>query len=112
MSAARPPAPVYVDAFALCQWLLGHFGEDSRALSRALCDSGLGLLEAVTLAIKNRRREVQVEIADECLIRLRTQLRLAGATGYLSQTQMLYALERADEIGRQIGGWLRALGPV
>jgi hypothetical protein len=112
MSETRTPAPLYVDAFALCQWLLQHFGEDSRVLPCVLCRTALDLLDAITLALKNRRREVQVEIADESLIRLRTQLRLAGETGYLNQSQMLYALERADVIGRQLGGWLRRLGPV
>lgn len=112
MGETRAPAPLYVDAFALCQWLLRHFGEDSRVLPCALCRTALELLDAITLALKNRRREVQMEIADESLIRLRIQLRLAGETGYLNQSQMLYALERADVIGRQLGGWLRRLGPV
>jgi hypothetical protein len=110
--AGQPHAPLYTDAFALCEWLLGRFGDDQRALPHQLCVSGLALMEAVTLALKGRRRDENLESADEQLIALRTQLRLAGAAGYLSESQLLFALERADLIGRQLGGWLRSLGPV
>jgi len=105
-------APLYVDAFALCEWLLARFGHESRLLPQALCTCALSLFEAITLALKGRRREEHVEIADEQLIRLRAQLRLAGALGHLSEAQMLYALERADAIGRQLGGWLRSFEPL
>ncbi len=112
MSRRRGPAPLYVDTFALCEWLLGRFGEDSRVLPRAICAGALELLDAVVLALKSRRRDEQVEVADERLISLRTRLRLAASAGYLSESQMIHALERADVIGRQLGGWMRALGPV
>jgi hypothetical protein len=35
-------------------------------------------------------------------------LRLAGAIGLLDEQQVLFALEYADRIGRQLGGWQRA----
>jgi hypothetical protein len=101
-----------VDTFALCEWLLGHFGDDPRVLASKLCRSALTLLEAVTLALKGRRRDEQLELADERLIALRTLLRLAAAAGYLTDAQVIYGLDRADAVGRQLGGWLRALGPV
>lgn len=112
MTTSYAAAPLYVDSFALCEWLLGHFGDDKRVLPRALCQCALRLFEAITLALKGRRREEHVEIADEQLIRLRAQLRLAQAMSYLTQAQMLYALERADAIGRQLGGWLRKFGAL
>jgi len=109
---SRSPAPLYVDAFAFCEWLFRHFGDDPRSLPKALCEHALELLRAVTLALKARRREEQVEIADEQLIQLRILLRLAGALGLLDHSQEIHALERADTIGRQLGGWIRAMGPV
>ncbi len=112
MSRGREPAPLYVDAFALCEWILGRFGDDRRVLPRAICEASLELLEAITLALKGRRREEFVDLADERLISLRTQLRLAAAAGYLQQSQVVHALERADAIGRQLGGWMRALEPI
>ena len=102
-------APIYTDAFALCDWLLERFGANAEVLPVRLCRSGLDLLEAVTLALNGRSREENIDLADECLIALRTQLRLAAARGYLHQSQMLYALQCADTIGRQLGGWKRAL---
>ena len=112
MSRETSPAPLYTDAFSLCEWLLGRFGEDPRLLPQSLCSNGLALLEAVTLALKGRRREDQIDVADERLISLRTQIRLAAAVGCLTEAQALHALERADVIGRQLGGWMRSLGPV
>jgi hypothetical protein len=102
--------PLFNDAFQLCQWLLGRLGEDPRVLPRSLCETALSLLRAVTLALKGRRRPERIEAAEDLLIVLRTQLRLAGATLCLNEEQMLHALERADQIGRQLGGWRRAGG--
>lgn len=105
-------APLFVDAFALCEWLLLRLGSDERVLARALCSTALRLLEELTLALKNRDRDAHVEGADERLITLRVQVRLAGTTGHLNEAQVLHALARADDIGRQLGGWRRKLGPL
>lgn len=105
-------APLYTDAFVLCDWILGHFDNAESVLEREICQTGLQLLEALTLALDGRRRELQLEIADERLIWLRTQLRLAEMRGYLNQPQLLHALKQCDSVGRQIGGWLRSLEAV
>ncbi len=62
----------------------------------------------MTLALKGQMRDERLLEADERLVALRVQLRLAGALGRLSERQLLYALAGADAIGRQIGGWRRA----
>lgn len=103
------PAPLFVDTFALCEWLLQRLDQQTGALPQAVCNNALHLLEAVTLALKNRLRAERLDEADERLIVLRVQLRLAGAVGLLADHQMLFALECADRIGRQLGGWQRAL---
>jgi hypothetical protein len=105
-------APLYTDCLALAEWLLGHFQEDERVLPRELCTLGLALLDAVVLALKERESEAQIEQADTLLLRLRMRLRLTPALHLLEERQMLHGLERADAIGRQLGGWLRSLGPV
>lgn len=112
MSRPPSPSPLYVDSFALCEWLLGHLGDVPRPLARSLCAHSLALLGAITLALKGRRRDEQLESADESLILLRTEIRLAAAVGDLTEPQMVFALEKADGIGRQLGGWLRSLGAV
>lgn len=107
-----PEAPLFGDAFALCEWLLGRLGDNDKVLARTICRIALGLLADLTLALKGRGREARVEDADEQLITLRVQLRMARATGLLDEQQMLYALETVDNIGRQLGGWRRRLGSL
>jgi len=109
-SATR--APLYTDTIALCAWLLERFRDDDDLLSVSIRKRSLRLLGAVTLALKGRRRDDNLELADELLIVLRAELRLAGETGLLTDSQLLHALALTDSMGRQIGGWLRSLGPV
>lgn len=105
-------APIFADTRRLCEWLLGHFDDHGGVLAPRICGTALDLLEAVTLALKNRSREEQIDRADEVLIHLRVVLRLAETTELLNEEQTLYALEQADQIGRQLGGWRRSLGVV
>ena len=105
-------APIFVDTRRLCAWILGHFDGHQSVLARRLQATALDLLRAITLALKDRGREDQVERADEELIALRIELRLAEEIGLLDEEQTLYALEEADTIGRQLGGWRRSLGAV
>ncbi len=102
-------APLFADTFSLCEWLLRHLDRETSVLARALCDDALRILEAVVLALKGWSRPERIAEADECLIVLRVHLRLAGATGLLAEPQLLFALECADRIGRQLGGWQRSL---
>ncbi len=103
------PAPIFADTFSFCEWLLNHLDRDSSALARHLCDNALHLLNTITLALRNRLREERLDEADEHLLALRVQLRLAGAIGLFSESQTLYALDTLDRIGRQLGGWQRTL---
>ncbi len=107
-----PEAPLFGDTFALCEWLLGRLDGNDKVLAQSICRIALGLLSDMTLALKGRGRQVRVEDADEQLISLRVQLRMARATGLLDEQQMLYALEAVDNIGRQLGGWRRRLGAL
>jgi hypothetical protein len=105
-------APLFTETFSLCQWLLEQLDSQPSVLARVICENALKLLEAVTLALKGRLREERLEEADECLFTLRLQLRLADSISLLSEEQTLFALECADRIGRQLGGWQRSLNPA
>ena len=105
-------APIFTNTYTLCQWLLEHFDDHTGVLAATLCRNALQLLEAVALALKGRQRAERLEEADERLITLRLQLRLAEATGLLDEGQCLFALSEADRIGRQLGGWQRAQHPA
>jgi len=108
----RDPAPLFVDAYALCEWTLGRFGSDDRVLPRRVSEQVLAILGAVVLALKGRRREDQLDEADERLLVLRTQLRMAASLDIVTEPQLLHALKLADRIGRQLGGWQKQLeGP-
>jgi hypothetical protein len=91
---------------------LGRFESSAGVLQQRLCGDGLALLDALVLALKGRRRDEMLDQADEALLLLRIHLRLATDSGLLEEGQLLYALERADAVGRQLGGWIKALGPV
>jgi hypothetical protein len=105
----KEPAPLFTDAFQLSTWLLQRLDADPRTLPRAICQRALRLLAMITLALKDRDRLASLGDADESLIVLRVQLRLAGATGLFTEDQLLFALGYADRIGRQLGGWQRSL---
>ncbi len=105
-------APIFRDAFTLCEWVNEQLQREPTPVARAACGTSLRLLESVTLALQDRCREDRLEEADERLVALRLHLRLARALGLLERHQVIHALECADQIGRQIGGWRRSLGPA
>ena len=109
MASKPSPAPLFVDAFSLCEWLNGRLTQNRDALSGRLLHHALDLLEDITLALKDYHREQRLEQADERLVVLRVELRLAAACGLLEERQALHALDYCDRIGRQIGGWQRSL---
>ena len=43
-------APLFTDAFALCEWLLQHLDQEPGVLARSLCKDALRLLDAITFA--------------------------------------------------------------
>ena len=112
VAPAGSEAPLFTACFALTDWLLGRLGDDARVLPKAICRAALALLRAITLALKGRNCSAHLRSADEELIALRVLLRLAGQGSVLADSQMLYALERARVIGRQLGGWQRARAPA
>ena len=112
MTEASARAPLFVDALSIAKWLVEHFDRSAGALGPHVVAIALDLLQAVTLALKDRRREEQIELADEHLIRLRVLLRLAADCGNLTAEQYGHVLSHVDAIGRQLGGWRRSLGAV
>lgn len=103
----NPRAPVYTATFDLAAWVLANLGRGPLAWDTGrLC---LALLDAVVLALKDRERWERLDAADENLLRLRQRLRLAQTTGLIDERQALHALGLCDDIGRQIGGWIKSL---
>ncbi len=102
-------APLFTAAWDLNVWVLRRLGRDRAALPASICACSIQLLDTVVFALKDMERREQLGIADACLIRLRMRFRLAGETGLLEERQVLFLLRQADDIGRQLGGWLKSL---
>lgn len=112
----RPAAemPIFVRTFDLLTWLLpvtNHFPRAHRhtATSRLLA-SAFDLRERLEEANLRRgqRRLARLREADEALARLRVYLRLAHRWAWLSEGQYEHVSRQVVEIGRLLGGWMRA----
>lgn len=109
MSRADGQAPLYTAAYDLAVWVLGHLNERQDTLSAEISRLALRLLDCVVLALKDRERLEQLDQADLILLQLRQRLRLAVSAALLDERQALHGLGRCDDVGRQVGGWLRRL---
>ena len=102
------PAPIFTATYDLASWVLKVLNDNPDQVSRDLCSRALELLSLITFALKGRDRLMRLDAADEILIRIRLDLRLAADLGLIEQRQALHGLEMADGVGRQLGAWLRA----
>ena len=107
--AASDRAPLFTAAWDLTVGIQQRLGGDASVLARSLCQEALALLDAVVLALKDIDRIDRLDQADVILIRLRLRLRLTLEAGLLEQGPVLFLLGQADDVGRQIGGWLKSL---
>ena len=99
---------LFVQSFDLASWLLQHLDGEG-ALVRAIHADALALLDHVVLALKNVERRHHLDEADAVNALLRVRVRLAHQVGLVDERRMLFLTERLDEIGRQLGGWMRHL---
>lgn len=103
-------APLHRDTLALCGVLLQDMGrQGTEAFGRHMAAVALGLLDDVTLAVAGHRRRDRLEDADAGLRLLRTHLRLAHELDLLDRDVFLDLSDQADQVGRQLGGWLKRL---
>lgn len=100
-------AAVYTQTFDLVTWLLRHV--EGGPVAAALHVDALALLDHVVLALKGFDRRRHVDEADAVNAVLRVRLRLAHELDIIDERRLLFCAERLDEIGRQLGGWIRHL---
>lgn len=105
-------APIYVRAFDLATWVLGHTENWSAStdplLRIRLRAAAVDLLDAVACALtfpSSRARDR--DRADRLVVRIRILLRLAHVRSRLSARQLRFAAGELEVIGRMIGGWQR-----
>ncbi len=101
-------APLFVRTFDLCVWFQ-TLPLDAMVVGRVAQEEILRLLNDVTLAFKGNDREERLESADARCAVLRVQARLLNKLGLLDDRRLLFMVEGLDEVGRQIGGWLKRL---
>jgi hypothetical protein len=104
----KTPAPIFTATYDLASWVLQIMNDHPDHLSGDLCNRVVELLSLIAFALKGRDRSMRLDEADEILIRIRLDLRLAADLGLIEQRQALHGLEMADGIGRQLGAWLRS----
>ncbi len=102
-------APLFTAAWDLTTWVLRKFGQEQSVLPTSICTEALTLLDTVVFALKDIERRDQLSVADASLIRLRMRFRLAAEIGLIKERQALFLLRQTDDIGRQLGGWMKSL---
>ena len=105
---------IFTRTFDFLSWLLPtteHFPRAYRhTFTRRLLDAAFDLRERLEEANhrQGRFRIERLKLADEALERVRVYLRLALKWGWLSPGQYHHVAEMVTEIGRLLGGWLKA----
>lgn len=103
--------PLYQQALALSAVLcdeLANTGELPRLRDRLLTTS-FRLFDLCALVVAGIDRPARLHDADAALCVLRAELDLARLVGLISDELHLALAEHTEGIGRQLGGWLRAL---
>jgi hypothetical protein len=105
---------IFIRTFDLLTWLLpatNHFPRVHRhTFTQRLLDAAFDLRERLEEANlrQGRARLDSLRLADEALSKVRLYLRLAARWNWLSSGQYRHVAEMAAEVGRLLGGWLKA----
>lgn len=105
---------IFTRTFDFLDWLLPRTNDFPRAhrhsFTRRLLDAAFDLRERLEEAAlrKGAARRQRLALADEALAKVRMYLRLAARWGWLSSGQYQHAAEMVSEIGRLLGGWMKA----
>ena len=114
MKADRTVAPVVEQAYQFLLWLIPAVEKFPRSQKFLLGDriqaNALSLLESLTEAAYVRQRRPVLRRANLDIERLRLLIRLSKDLRHLDMRRYEYAARHLDEIGRQVGGWMRASG--
>ena len=108
--------PIFTRTYDLLTWLLpasNHFPRAQRhSFTQRMLDAAFDLRERLEEANlrRGRRRLERLHRADEALARLRVYLRLAARWEWLSAGQYRHVSRMLVEIGKLLGGWIKATG--
>lgn len=104
--------PAVQKAYDVNRWLLPQVERFTRAYKFTLGDrlqtTALDLCTSLVEAAHSQSKDRPLYRADRLLDQLRILLRLARDLGLLSARRHAYVGGHMEELGRMIGGWLRA----
>lgn len=105
---------IFTRTYDLLEWLMPKLERfpraQRRAVTRRLMDAALDFHEALHDARSQggSTRKKHLRQADAALDKLRTYLRLAHHWRWLSDGQYAHVSRMVAELGRMLGGWIRA----
>jgi len=109
---SRPVAPVLESTYRFVLWLLPAVEKLPRGYKFTLGDrmtsTALNLLDHLLAAAYTRRRGELLARANLDIDRLRYMFRLMADLRLLDLRRYEHAARSLDDIGRQVGGWLRS----
>jgi four helix bundle protein len=106
--------PIFTRSYDFLSWLVpatNHFPRAQRhSFTQRLLDAAFDLRERLeeANARQGTKRLDRLDLADEALARVRLYIRLAFRWGWLTSGQYEHVGAQVAEIGRLLGGWLRA----
>lgn len=99
-------------AYDIVRWLIGHVGKFPRshryALGERIEQRMLAVLEHLVRAAYVRDKQAPLRQANSELQVLRLLVRLGKDLGFTSVSQYEFISRELVDLGRQIGGWVRA----
>ena len=105
-------SPIFVKSYDLMAWLIPKtltFPKSQRGvLARKVQAELFSLYEALVDAGMSAVPQTHLHRADASLTKLRTYLRLCRDLHLLSVRQYGYVSQQVAEVGRLLGGWLKA----
>ena len=109
---ARRTGPAIEAHVQFVQWLIATVEKFPRAQKFLLGDriqgTALDVLEALIEATYTRERKIHLARANLGLEKLRFFFRLATEMGYLDTRRYEHAARSLEEIGKLVGGWVKA----
>ena len=106
-----PDTPLFVKTHDFLIWLIRHSQRFPKNLRHSYTSKletvSLEFMESILMAntMRGAQRSRWLEEADGKLVCLRALLRIAYDLQVLAATQVRYAAEHVDELGRLLGAW-------
>jgi hypothetical protein len=111
-ASSRQVGPVLETHFRFLMWLLpalSRFPRDQKfLLGDRIQQLAQDVMELLIEANYTRERRAQLVRANLAIEKLRYFIRLAVEMHYLDRRRYEHAARSLDEIGRQVGGWMKA----